>query len=598
MAQADNRTDRETNPGEGAVLVRTTDVTSSNLPSAPEPPQEHFGQTKNLQGRWQRNPWVAHLLALTGYFLATVLLTWPLSVNLGTAIPGDSFDGWQNYWNLWWVRLALVDKITNPLVTDILYAPTGVSLYFHTLNPFNGLVTLPVQLTFGLIPAYNTVVFLSWILAGYGMFLLARWVVGTANASLFDATADSGLSVLRPNSSALLFFAPFLAGLVYTLSPFHMAHLLGHMQVMSLQWIPFYVVALLQSLQLSVNRKPWLGRALLAGLFLVLTGLCDWYFVLYLFLFTGLALLWGWWRTARRAGTVDSLIVTLRPALVAGALFALVLSPWLVPMVREATRYQFMVRPGADLYILSASVMDFLIPNRLHTLFRPASFEWIGNQVAPVSERTLAIGYVPLVLALTTLFLARRKAAFWWVVATCFFLLALGPQWHLGNFTTDDIPAAALQSQEIEGWTPYAILNRVIPFMRISRSVSRFALMVQLAAAVLAAVGLAAIWARCQVRRARDDAGKLGLHAQRRARPVGSFVVLAVYVALLLLLLGEYWVAPYPMSPPDTPAYYYATWRRSRRTRRIEPTDEFRPARLSALSNRAWQTADSGLYQS
>ncbi|MEZ4612243.1 MAG: hypothetical protein R2838_18685 [Caldilineaceae bacterium] len=66
----------------------------------------------------------------------------------------------------------------------------------------------------------------------------------------------------------------------------------------------------------------------------------------------------------------------------AGAVFVLLLSPMLVPMVREATRFSFMVRPPTDLYVLSASVMDFLVPNRLHTLARPASFAWIGNQIA------------------------------------------------------------------------------------------------------------------------------------------------------------------------------------------------------------------------
>ena len=88
------------------------------------------------------------------------------------------------------------------------------------------------------------------------------------------------------------FLPAFLAGLIYTLSPFHMAHLLGHMQVMSLEWLPFYVLYLLRALQRSRRREPWLRSALLAGLFLTMAGLCDWYFVLYLFLFTGLAVVW------------------------------------------------------------------------------------------------------------------------------------------------------------------------------------------------------------------------------------------------------------------------------------------------------------------
>jgi len=119
------------------------------------------------------SPFQQHLLALALYLAATVVFTWPLAANLTTAIPGDSFDGWQNYWNQWWIKQALIDRIVNPLRTDLLYYPTGVSLYFHTLNPFNGVTTLPIQLAFGLIPAYNAVVFMSWVLAGYGVFLLA-----------------------------------------------------------------------------------------------------------------------------------------------------------------------------------------------------------------------------------------------------------------------------------------------------------------------------------------------------------------------------------------------------------------------------------------
>lgn len=92
----------------------------------------------------------------------------------------------------------------------------------------------------------------------------------------------------------------------------------------------------------------------------------------------------------------SAFVTWMYPPLLAGGLFFVLLSPILLPMIIEATTSNFMVRPATDLYILSASVSDFLLPNRLHTLFRPASFGWIGNQIAPVSERTIGIGYLPL----------------------------------------------------------------------------------------------------------------------------------------------------------------------------------------------------------
>jgi hypothetical protein len=468
---------------------------------------------------------------LFGYFLLTLVMTWPLAANSRTAIPGDGFDGWQNYWNLWWLKTALVDRLATPFYTDLLYYPTGVGLYFHTLNPINGLMTLPVQLAGGLIPAYNAVVLISWTLSGYGMFLLCLWLLGRS-----DGTESS------PGRGKGKRTAAFVAGLIYTFAPFHMAHLLGHMQVMGVQWIPFYALFLLRGLEERRAGRAWLRDGLLAGLFLTLAGLTDWYFVLYLFLFTGLAVIafltmalvtqpGGVAARLRRLAGASPAI--LAPPVVAGAVFAVLLSPILVPMVKEAMQYSFMVRPVSDLYILSASLMDFLIPNRLHTLFRPESFSWPGNQIAPVSERTIAIGYAPLALAVIAVAWRSKQAALWSAVALFFVLLAMGPALHVGNITMADVPADLAAGADAPGWTPFAALNRLIPFMRISRSVSRYALMVQFSFAVLAGIGLQALLQR----------------ALGRGRAV-------IAAAAALLVLGEYWTAPYPLSPPDTPAFY------------------------------------------
>ena len=111
-------------------------------------------------------------LALAGYLVLTLGLTYPLVTQFGRAIPGDGFDGWQNYWNLWWIRTALLEQHTHPWFTNMLYYPTGVGLLFHTLNAFNGFLFLPIQLVFGLLPAYNAVVLFSFTLGGLGAYLL------------------------------------------------------------------------------------------------------------------------------------------------------------------------------------------------------------------------------------------------------------------------------------------------------------------------------------------------------------------------------------------------------------------------------------------
>jgi hypothetical protein len=163
-------------------------------------------------------------------------------------------------------------------------------------------------------------------------------------------------------------------------------------------------------------------------------------------------------------------------------------------------------------------------------LFRPDSFGAWGNQIAPVSERTIAVGYAALALALVALAAKGRRVAIWGVTALFFVLLALGPRMHGWSVTWEDIPTAG----GVREWSLYALLNEAVPFMRISRSVSRFAIMVQMCVAVLAAVGL--VWWQ---RRLRAQAGML------------------LGVGALLVVLAEFWVAPYPLSPPDTPEYYH-----------------------------------------
>ncbi len=477
-------------------------------------------------------------------------MTWPLVTRLGETIPGDSFDGWQNFWNLWWLRVALVERVQSPFFTDLLFAPTGVGLYFHTLNPFNGVVTLPVQWAAGaneraLFLAYNSVVLAGFALGGYGAFLLARWVLRP------HAPGDALGNVL---SNSARWWAALVAGAIFTFAPFHMAHLLGHMQVFALQWVPFAALALLRASHAAAQPgnswRRWLRPALLAGAFFVLMALCDWYFALYLLLFALGALFWRvavllWRREGRAAGRVVAANVA------AGALALLLLAPLLLPMVREAARDDYMVRPATDLYLYSASALDFLIPSRMHTLFRPGSLQWPGNQVAPISERTLAVGYAALALALAGLLLDRRRAGGWLAAALLFAALALGPRPTLGSITAESIPAASA----LQEWSPYNLANTLIPFMRISRSVGRFALMVQLSMAVAAAIGLAALLGRVRTPKGVAVAGSVAL----------------------LLVLAEFWVAPYPLSPADTPEWY--------RTAAAQPADPERAALLNLPMN-------------
>lgn len=445
-------------------------------------------------------------------------MTYPFAAHLTTAIPGDGFDGWQNYWNLWWMKRALIDLGQSPYFTDILDYPAGVSLHFHTLNPFNGLWSLPVQLISGLILAYNAVVLLSFTMGGLGAYLLARHVVKEARTTRWPA---------------------WIAGFIFTLSPFHFAHLLGHMQVFSLEWLPFYVLFLVKTVE-DARRKRWrFLTPVMMALFLVLVGLCDWYYVMYLVLFTVLYLMYT---LLRRQLTWAGLVR------VAAAGFAglAALSPLWLPMALEAGRAGYM-RPDPDHSVrLSADLTAYFTPNEMHPLWGETFKAWSDRFTTTTSERMVFVGFTALGLAAYGLFRSRLSGRWFWLLSLVFFfVLSLGPVLHVAGRA--DLPLVGRVP------LPYGWLNRLVPFMDISRSVSRFAIMVMLSLGVLAAMGLS------------SACNELSWTRQKNRLPLGARIDetgpgrrAALFGLLATAVLGfEFLPAPYPLSPPDTPAFYY-----------------------------------------
>ncbi|NIO68904.1 MAG: hypothetical protein GTN71_07680, partial [Anaerolineae bacterium] len=105
--------------------------------------------------------------------------------------PGDGGDDPALAWNLWWVKYALLDLGTNPFHCDYMFHPIGINLAFYTLTVLNALLSIPLQVTLGLVPASNVVLLSSFVLGGYGTFLLVRHLLAEKNA----------------------LYAPFMAGL-------------------------------------------------------------------------------------------------------------------------------------------------------------------------------------------------------------------------------------------------------------------------------------------------------------------------------------------------------------------------------------------------
>ena len=485
---------------------------------------------------------LVHAGVLAAYAALTVVFTWPLAAQFTTALPAGG-DAWQHLWNLWWVKTALVDLHTNPFHTTFLYYPDGVNLYFHTLVPLIGVLSIPFQLLgWSLLAVYNLMVVFSFVAAGYGTYLLVEYLTGRRSGA-------------------------FVAGLIFAFSPYHFAHLLGQLNLTSLQWIPFYILALFRMWRADdgrrttddrrstrdlgsairdqdpSGRRPWavvrrlpsLGWAVAAGVLWAANAYTEWIYAMFLGLFTVWFLVWqvgiarqgpGW-----RAGALRLAVL----AAVAGLLVA----PMLVPMLREAGNAQYMEAPAADTTLYSVDVVDAFVPSP----FQP----WwgaLGRQVAahfPMrnpAERIVFVGYSVLLLAAVGMWIHRRRRAvqFWGWTALGAWVLSLGPVlqvWGHDTFTPFAVKVPL----------PYLLLY-YLPFFRIFRTPGRLAVLVMLALAVLAGYALPALGAL----RRRP--------LPRLPRRVWAWGLAAAAAGLVAV---EFLAIPYPMVPPGYNVPFYQT---------------------------------------
>ena len=253
----------------------------STTPSGGERDQGSIGVTAGLpwrtplrrRYRWPRIPragsvpgadvtlWIADLqtvrapgrsLADMGWLLLYVPLslafTWPLVSRFTTAITGER-DVWQNLWNIVWLRRAITTG-QNPFFTHDLWHPDGATLVFQTFDLPDSLLGATVIPLFGLWPTYNLIVLWTFIGSAAAMYVLGR-----------------GTGASRP--------AAFLSGCAYSFCTYHFAHALAHLHLLSMEWVPLYVLALWKILETGSWR--W---TICAGVLLALASLSSWYYLL------------------------------------------------------------------------------------------------------------------------------------------------------------------------------------------------------------------------------------------------------------------------------------------------------------------------------
>jgi hypothetical protein len=386
------------------------------------------------------------LIALLVYSLLALAAFWPALSSFSTHLFGPAEDNQQFLWNMWWVKRVLFEGQGSLIFANMMYAPQGASLLYHSMTLAN---TVPAALLLQFLTDASTSNLLylsSFPLSGLGAFLLVRYL-------------------LRNSWLALL------GGFIFAFSPWHFVQSLHHLNLAAIQWLPFFVLFYIRAIS---ERKA--RHLFWSALFLALAALCSWNYLIFCCYF----MLLGYLYLALRARRLWLPEVFGRTVAIT-ALSLLVLSPWLVPMILAGLRHGGVPALGHNWMV--ADLAGSVIPHAYHLLgswqpFKSITATYTGNPW----EATSYLGVFALLMVLLNLRALSTAAAKYLLGGLSALVLAWGAHPHLVGWSIPII-------------LPYRIIE-YLPFLSNIRAPGRHIVFVYLFLAILIPLALKLLYNR------------------------------------------------------------------------------------------------------
>jgi hypothetical protein len=389
------------------------------------------------------------------YFFMFCLLTWPLIRDFSTHFFTDDGDGFMNIWNIWWVNTVVTQPSIHASIwhTNLLHWPFGTTLLGQTLNPFNGLLAVPLLRFMSLVQAHNAILLFSFVMSGTTAYWLSYYLTKS-------------------------FWGSLVAGYIFTFSSYHFAHYYGHLNLISLEWIPLFVLC-----WYILITRPSLTMGIASALTLWLVLLCDYYYFFYCVLAGVLIVLWYmfaqrnmWFFLKREYLTALSVFILISLLLTGPIIFPLMYLMRTDPLMDAHNPRSF----SLDLFAL-------FIPGENWRFGQLTEGYWSKLPLV-LSEASVYLGYAVIIL-IGYLWIKRRdtrnngsgEPGLWFFLAGFFFVMALGPALQVGG----KIVYGSLM--------PYALLEKILPFLKLSGVPVRMVVMVTLSTSVLSAMALTLI---------------------------------------------------------------------------------------------------------
>jgi hypothetical protein len=495
------------------------------------------------------------------YTVVAIFATWPMARDPLSGFYGFGNDNLGGIWVFGWLHDAYVGPGSVSYSPE-LQAPYGLDVPDHAIQPMDRLLALLFG-GFGQgLGTYNFQIFSSFVLAGVTMYVLAKYITGSRLAS-------------------------GVAGLIYTLSPFHLAQAMQYAGLASIQWLPLFLLALI-----VVLRTGRLRHAAYTGVaFAVVTATAyyhAWFAIWLALVLVGITAVRAAatrWREKGRVSRQDVkrfLWLALSRGFVAGAVSLVLVGPFLISSVRSGTEVsEDVVHPLAEAVRYSGHPWMLFVPPHDNPFLGPHTRDFVYRRLydSPIYEQSLYLGYAA--LALAALAFWRRRDSSGGRIGFAVPLL-------VGGFVTGLVimlgPYVPIDRDYWRLWTQVEATNHVpslgllmFELGPIFRFFSRAFVLVSLCLAALAAVGFFRLERRVGSRTSRAALAVI----------VGALIVLEFanapphvwfradeppWVGAVRLLPEDSSVVDYPIAVANSPrSLYYMFWQREHRRATFNP---------------------------
>lgn len=415
------------------------------------------------------------------YLALALLMFMQITLHITNVANGSGGDVFQNLWDIWWVRYALLNLHTGIFNTTLIFWPIGTNLIYQAFSPVGSLLSIPFQAVS--VPfAFNVMFFLGFALSGITMYILAEYL--TKNR-----------------------YAAFLAGIFFAFSAFHIAQSFGRINLINIEWVPLAVYFFLRIIR--EDRGHWYYDSLGLGIsFMLVSFMGDFeQSIMVMLLLVMMTVIMAIDNSTR--GKILNKRFFL--AIFASIAVAFITGIWgFLPLVYTLAHGGVAAANSLNNIqhneIWSDNIVSFLVPSYFDGIFNGISKYYYNVIYAPdVTERVSYIGYTVIALIIYGMYRNNNEdIKIWGIVGIIFVLLALGPYVQIWSDITS-IPSLFY-------------IYHLIPVINIIREPGRFDLIVTMATSIMAAFGAKAVMER---------AGKTKLN--------NKYVITAVIMGLFLI---------------------------------------------------------------